>query len=1238
MNRKTSFGILGAAVALALSGYWIYRADAVQGQGVLAQAPLNIQSTVAPAFIMAVDDSGSMSFENLFPGRDGAACFSNGSFFSAAGVLRTAGTCGYNHLIPHSGARYRIDGSRYAIPPFDIFGFARSPTYNPQYFNPEVDYTPWVRQDGSPYPDADPTAALVDPRDNTPTINLVAQREVAGTNDLHFRVLSGMWMPAGVRYYKTADCNGLSGGNDKWVSQGSAQQIKATCEIGISYYPATYFLPVAAPLPSGFRSDKRVLVDDACGVGCDMYKYEIRPGNYTSTSEYEAAAKNFANWFTYYGNRNRAMIAGMTQSLVGINNMRIGYMRINQHASYNDPLTNAAERIAMRDMAVTADRTTLYNALVSLPASGGTPNRDAVRSGAVQFTRTDAGAPIQYACQKNAVMLFTDGYSNQDGPTVGNVDGAMGAPFQDAWSDTLADIASLYYLNSNRTVGAAGASTLRPDLAPGKVPVPSACSASNPDPRLDCQSNLHVNFYGVTLGARGAVYNPSVAQDPYTDSSIYTNWPSRQNDNPTTVDDIWHAAVNTRGEYINARTPREITDAMRRILASVGGGETPSGSLALTGSRVGSGSFTVEPRYVSANNGTDWYSTLTASTVTTNPITGQLYMAASWEAASKLPAAGSRRIFVGKASGNVTPTVSAFTSANVTFGDLCKDALSRCSASGTSHNSIPALGISATQAIDYLRGDQTLESSATTPLRKRTNRLGDIVNSTPTISSPLNDYGYRSLGGADPYGYAAYLANKKSTRRPMVFVGANDGMLHAFHGDSGVEQFAYIPVASLSHMGNLLFPYRADDKDDQVFSHRYYVDGPITVSDAYTGTWKTVLVGSLGAGGRGVYALDVSSPSTFSASSVLWDINDQVSNTTIKNNIGHVLGKPVIVPVKVGSTVSWKAIFGNGYNSIDGKAVLFIVDIGTGAVTTVTAAEAGMSGSNGLGNVIVLDRYIGSTATSGRDGFADTVYAGDQNGAVWKFDLRSATPAAQTTPFFIAKDASGNRQAITGGFEAAAGPRGGVMLYFGTGSFSFVNDPTDRQMQTFYGVLDVGTSVARSELQAQTAIADATGSRQTSMNAMGTGKKGWYIDLAVGSTSTGERFVGSPRIESGIVFFTTFDPNTTDACATGGTNRLYGLSSLNGAAALSYVRVGSPDGVSPGLGTGAVSLTTSGSSPVTEVGIFTAPRLDLLPSTATDPEVDAALNARCMMVVQANGSQPLYLRRPCGRQSWRQVR
>src|SRR5690606_15060623 len=157
-------------------------------------------------------------------------------------------------------------------------------------------------------------------------------------------------------------------------------------------------------------------------------------------------------------------------------------------------------------------------------------------------------------------------------------------------------------------------------------------------------------------------------------------------------------------------------------------------------------------------------------------------------------------------------------------------------------------------------------------LRQRTTKLGDIVHSSPVVSTPNDDYGYRTLGtyGGVNYGstYGTYLSGKDG-RTPMVYVGANDGMLHAFNGtfdgtNGGREVFAYVPTTALGHMGNLLIPNDPLDQIDQKFQHRYYVDGPVVVSDAHLGGdgWRTVLVGTAGAGGRSVFGLDRSEEHT----------------------------------------------------------------------------------------------------------------------------------------------------------------------------------------------------------------------------------------------------------------------------------------------------------------------------------------------------------------------------------------
>ncbi|PBS12260.1 pilus assembly protein [Lysobacteraceae bacterium NML93-0792] len=1277
MKRRTKLLAGATALALAGSAYFLHSVMAVQGQGVLAQQPLNVQRQIPPAFIMALDDSGSMLWENLNNTRDGVFGWQNngaatGSFFNGNVPRGYDGVSArYYYVFPNYGR----DGNA-AIPPIDAFGFARSPDVNPGYFDPRLSYPTWKRANGTDYATTTATAATLDPRPAgasgriTGTLNLTANVE-STVDNWRFQVRPGMILPADTRV--RGNCN-TTGQN---IATGGAYQtlpdekrVVQNCDLHFSFFPATFFLEDPASLPAayGYTAAPVPVTDPPGGRPGVLYKYEIRRVNFASDDAYNAAIQNFANWFTFYRTRREGLIGGVLNALVDVKNMKVGWFRINDRRD-----------VTMRDMSDETAKQALFNGIVEMRASGSTPSRQAVQYLGQQFQRTDANRPIQLSCQKNAGMLFTDGYINDAGsPAVGNLDRDLGAPFADTVSHTMADIVVPYYYDS-----------LLPALEANAVPVPSACDSVPAPPllptpeqrRLDCRRNLHMNFYGIVLGTLGDQFGVTYLPDPSDPAKLvpdpYLNpptWLARQDLTPRAVDEMWHATLNTRGEMINATSPSLITAAMRRVLASVSAGASPAGSIALTGARIGTGSLSVSPFYEARNSGTDWYSTLTAQSVSVNPLTGIVGFSNVWEASERLPAAADRAIFFGDTDG----VAREFNATNVSsLGRLCDNpvvGMSRCTA-----GQLEALGgatdLTLDQAVNYLRGEQSLEAERfpNGRLRFRTTRLGDIVNASPVVSAPTDDYGYRTLPGTLGTSYATFMTAKSNAastefRRTMVYAGANDGMLHGFDGrttaaDGGVERFGFIPRSVMGHMGNLLFPYDAAASGDQRFQHRYYVDGPLVVSDArYGGNWKTVLVGSTGAGAKGVFALDVTSASrttgSFTANDRLWEINSFHSNATVRDNIGHVLGRPVIVPVRTGAgddAVVWRAIFGNGYNSTSGKAVLFMVDIGTGTpnVTMLEATEAGApSGSNGLGNLVALDRYRldgdSNLVRSGRDGMADTVYAADQKGAIWKFDLRPASlvpggvVANPTTPLFTtlrytSGAENGTRQPVLGGITAAAGRNGGVMLYFGTGSFSFEGDPSDSTLQSLYGVLDLANgqpaaTLTRANLNTQTITATDSGVRTTSSNVPVTGRLGWHIDLPIR-----ERFVGYPRVESGVVFMPTYAPVNAQQCSVEGANWLYGLNALSGGAGLSNVSFDKPGGTSPGTGTGALALNTQGTAPVKDVAIFSAPRVTPLAAGADPDDLDDALEAQCSMIVQVAGAPTMYLKRPCGRQSWRQI-
>lgn len=1238
--------ITAASLGVLVAGGWLtYGLLAKQGQGTLSQQPLNIQVPATPAFLMALDDSGSMLWETLNPTRDGVYRWvDSGNRNLTTGFYSGTSPYGYGQ---GTGQNYYYLTPSYgrsgdaALPPLDAYGFARSPDVNTAYFNPRDNYPEWkTGSKAAPvYMAAKPTEAPLDPRPAgasgriAGTQNLIALESRVG-QDWRFTFRNGMVLPVGTAIEanrcgtnvtdRDISSNAVASNDGDFRVLKQVVTFTGACTAAIRYYPATFYLAEKMPASYGFKDSAIVTVTNPLhGRPGTLYKYEIREANFTSTPLYINALDNFARWFSFYRTRREALIGAATNALHETENLRVGWFRINSRGNAKMySMVEESEKIAL-----------LKDITQNMRASGSTPNRSAADHLGAQFQRaqttSDPSPPVLLSCQKNAGMLFTDGYINETG------------------NDTrMVKLVAPYYDNS-----------LVPGLESNSVPIPAEC----PDGKLDCKKSLHMNFYGVTLGTLGeqfgVTYLPTPAKPWILTPNPYEKPPTFSKDTvdlaPGAVDELWEAVLYTHGEMVNATKPSDITAAMRRIISNVSNGATPSGTRSLTGARIGKGSLSVEPFYEATNSGTDWYSTLTAYKLSVDPTTRAIVSEKAWEAASKMPTPAARKVWVRK-----NGEVKRFNDTNVSLADLCSkpsglyNGMMRC-------GDIASLADN-TKAVSYLLGDTSLEVRNKGKLRDRTTVLGDIINSTPLLSSPVDDYGYRKLGtvGAS---YVTYLAGKQTNRRYMVYAAANDGMLHAFDGgmgatgvqdaDGGREVFGYVPSTALGHMGNLLVPYDSTAEKDMSFEHRYYVDGPLVVGDIYDSKWKTALVGTAGAGGRSVFALDVTDPTAFGGNSVLWELNDFDTqlDAAVRDNIGHVLGKPVIVPLKTANGVpAFKAIFGNGVESKSGKAALFVVDMVAGSkpkVATYVVEEAGTNlpaGRNGLGNVVVVDRWTGDNQDQrGRDGYADTVYAADQKGAIWKFDLTgTASPKVPvfTTKTSVDTDKLTYRQPIMGGLTATAGPAGGVMLFFGTGSFSYVEDGLDKSIQGLYGVNDTSgkapaTTLTSANLRPIT-VNSGTTERTITMGAVPADNAGWTVILPAG-----ERFVANPTVTSGIVFMPTYAPKigVSGGCSVDGSNWLFGLNTGTGAAALSQVRQGTPDGKSPSAGTAALPLSTGGNAPVRDVTTAVVPRLGSPEKTGTNPPPTPPGTA-CMMQVSVAGAPPMYLPYPCGRQSWRQIK
>jgi type IV pilus assembly protein PilY1 len=455
----------------------------------------------------------------------------------------------------------------------------------------------------------------------------------------------------------------------------------------------------------------------------------------------------------------------------------------------------------------------------------------------------------------------------------------------------------------------------------------------------------------------------------------------------------------------------------------------------------------------------------------------------AWTAS--IPAWGSRKVYTYNGSGTTFPTTAQVTSLTRTGGPV----------------EYPVTG---SNNANYIKGDQSKEGSNVGDLRIRTTILGDIVGSSP-----------------------AYVADTDT-----LYVGANDGMLHAFDATNGQEQFAYVP--GLVNVGELAKLSRGD------YTHKFFVDGPIVVSDRKLTPGKNLLVGAMGKGGKGIYSLDVSSPAAFASTDVKWELPE-----TAGSNMGYVLGRPILAKVKNGATA---VLLGNGVNSTNNKAVLVVVNLTSGAVIREI--------DTGVGSASLPNGLSAPTAVVGPDGKTVAyAYAGDLQGNVWKFDMTSSSPSAwsATKLFTAVSDVTGLVQPITGSVTVALDPHTYKRwVLFGTGRFLTLADADEKTAlaQSMYGFVDSDALVAMSDLQKRTII--NTGSTQDGFPvrsfeakaALPSAKKGWYVNLP----ADGERIVQDAQMVSNILVTASLIP-TGDACEASGSGYINAVDAFTGTSA-----------------------------------------------------------------------------------------
>jgi type IV pilus assembly protein PilY1 len=768
------------------------------------------------------------------------------------------------------------------------------------------------------------------------------------------------------------------------------------------------------------------------------------------------------------------------------------------------------------------------------------------------------------------------------------------------------------------------------------------------NPANDPADWQHITTFSVGLGVSGEISYPS--GDYATTRNIETDgfpgaWEggasARSGRAPSSaqkVDDLWHAGLNGRGGYSSAQNPAELIESFQRVMDTVSQVAKKQASGSAPSFNSGSAA-TTRMAFQAKMHSQKWTGDLLAYRVSGGPgmdpcpqldiPKGELCEKPGtdyyWSAAAELgdPAFDwqVRRVATGTATYADGVKSNRAVALNPDGWPELADGDKRALLGLTQLAALPAddsPGVArAFATMEYVAGRRDYELNRREPDAPYTFRdrdcppgipydsclLGDIARAGPVVVATP----HRSFGDAK---YLAY-AQRDRNRTELVYVGANDGMLHAFDLDSGEERLAYVPRPVLGKLATLTEPGYGSDP-----AHTNFVDGAIAEGDAYfagVGEWTPVVAGGLGLGAQAVYA--IRSPSLLAGEKAeptdvhLWDFTDRDDP-----DLGFVLGKPAIVRVLMNDgSIKWVAVFGNGYNSsVDdsaqggrralgcddatldygsfacARAVLFVVDIETGRLVAkldtlkgrkddpnhVPAGEAGERAPNGLGEPKVLGRVLvdgEGNALGGGDPIATIAYAGDLQGNLWRFDLTGlnaqGTTGKEPTLVFSAASSDSKVQPITAGIEVAPHPTGvGTIVLFGTGRYFSLVDSSDTSMQTFYGIWDRGGDgsisnplVQRANLLVQqieltderVGDADAkTLGRTSSTNPVDWAvHQGWLLDLieTENNLSKGERVVSSAQVRGDRVVFVSLIPET-DTCRNGGISWVNALNYTNGAA------------------------------------------------------------------------------------------
>ena len=783
--------------------------------------------------------------------------------------------------------------------------------------------------------------------------------------------------------------------------------------------------------------------------------------------------ENYTNFLFYHNSRMSLAKGSLLESFAARDEqIRVGFTSINYQAPAAQTQvspSSAARAIKYRipvgnedGLFTTANRNAFFDQVRACGVYGLTPLKYALHTAGQYYSDTSPSGPYggkkTHSCRQNLTILVTDGYYNDYSNSWGDLDSVSSsttiyaangaryryeasAPYRDGpstkRSNTLADIAMHYWMND----------LVADNSAAGKNNVP----VTGRDPAFW----QHMRTYAISFGVAGSLDVKRPA--PGLPGSSTNTWPQPQIDHVHGADDLWHATVNSRGLYFSSEDGPSLSRALTAILEEANPGRGPGSTNAASSYLFTDKKSGEVLQFAATYNASDLSSNLNACKLSDVCNDDSAVWRASYRLEETYRSAQARSILVHTGSN----ALASFEWNNLSSEQ--KQVLA---------NGNDELG---QDTVRYLRGDTSLDGApiahpdssdpANVTWRMRAelngspgrNVLGMIVHGTPTFIGEPEDI--RTGLSATLDGYDAF--QKANKNRPgVLYAAANDGMVHAFVTErrtmavtsgsitttrtfeAGDELFAFIPSAAINK--NM----RDFTRPSFEINQYYLLDGELNYSEVKIGgEWKTVLVGSMGTAGAppngspAVFALDVTNPGN---PKLLWEKTAPA--------MGQTMGCPVIAPVGDGK---WSVFIGSGPNqsASESKSAVLQIDLATGNVTTLQGGDMGTSNKAGILGLHVVD--------TDRDNYADTIYAGDLAGNVWKISNvdGKAAGGARYTKLFRAS------RAITSPLTSTVDKSGVRWLFFGTGQALTDDDLTDKQTQhVWYGIQDTDAEVKDNEL------------------------------------------------------------------------------------------------------------------------------------------------------------------------------